>query len=334
MELLMYDPTTRRGGVFHIPANLGTQIVERDRFDTISVLYEPGEPSALVERLEIILGTNVPFVAEMSLGDVAGIVDLLGGLELFVSNPIDQQSADGRVLLPSGSVVLDGEKILQYLVYQEPLEQEMDFVARKQKFLQALIKTIGQPETAELLASPQARDLFLDLCRTNISEQGFQTLIQELGSVETDRLIFQRVIGNLREVDGVDGPVLFPHYEGVLIQETIAQMEEAIRSGESEIEDSLSATLEILNGTSIDGLARRTKALYESFGMDVISIGNADNDQYLNTVVLDRRGKPSAAQRVAEIIRCDRIHSRSEPSTDADVTIILGRDFDGRYIKR
>ena len=80
-------------------------------------------------------------------------------------------------------------------------------------------------------------------------------------------------------------------------------------------------------------MARRTKALYESFGFDVVSFANADSDKHVNTVVLDRRGNPEAARRVADIIHCERVHTQASVASDAEVTVILGRDFDGRYVK-
>jgi hypothetical protein len=62
---------------------------------------------------------------------------------------------------------------------------------------------------------------------------------------------------------------------------------------------------------------------------------NADNDQYVNTVVLDRKGNMDNAKKVADIIHATRIYSKPDPQMDqaVDVTVILGKDFDGRYVK-
>ncbi|GAJ23513.1 unnamed protein product, partial [marine sediment metagenome] len=59
------------------------------------------------------------------------------------------------------------------------------------------------------------------------------------------------------------------------------------------------------------------------------------NSDYQKTVVLDRKGRIAAAERIAELIRCQRVYSRLEKDGDLsiDVTIILGTDFDGRYCK-
>ena len=92
-------------------------------------------------------------------------------------------------------------------------------------------------------------------------------------------------------------------------------------------------TLQILNGTTVQGLARRTATLFEGFGYEVVSIGNAESDQEEYTRIIDRRGDPERAQNVARIIHCTRVESLMDSDPPADITIILGRDFDGRYCK-
>ena len=91
--------------------------------------------------------------------------------------------------------------------------------------------------------------------------------------------------------------------------------------------------MEILNGTYQDGLAKRTKVLFDSFGFEILSIRNAEHDQYLNTLILDRKGKIESAERAANVIRCERIYTKIETGVNVDITLILGKDFDGRYCK-
>jgi hypothetical protein len=134
-------------------------------------------------------------------------------------------------------------------------------------------------------------------------------------------------------VDGKE--LLFPHFEGQLLKEIVKQTGETIASAEPGLEEELTVALEILNGTSVPGLARRAASVFQSFGYEIVSLGNADSADYLNTVVLDRKGRLEAAQKAAELIRCQRVYSRLSEGGDMaiDVTVILGKDFDGRYCK-
>ncbi len=333
IQVLLYHPITKKAGLFYIPANLGTRVEAVDRFDRIEVLYNPQDCSLIRKKVEQLIDLPIPFYFDVSLNGISNLVDLIGGIELFISNPVDMDQGERRVLLPSGSVLLDGEKIKEYLTYELPLEEDRESVGRRQKFMQSLLKKIGSPSTNAYLLERDVFRLARSYLRSNLTSKSLQAFLLELGNLKTDRFVFQRVLGSTKKVEGVEGPILFPHYEGNLIKQTIKQNIETISSDDPKYDDSLAVTIEILNGTDSDGLAQRTKALYESFGFDVVSFGNADHNEYINTLVLDRKGKTYAAERVAEVIKCERIHSKLDSESRAEITLILGKDFDGRYCK-
>jgi len=92
----------------------------------------------------------------------------------------------------------------------------------------------------------------------------------------------------------------------------------------------------VLNGTTEKGLASRTASIFESFGYEVVSVGNAAKLDYTKTVVIDRYGDKEALTAVANVIRCDKYADSAEygGSIKADYCIILGSDFDGRICVR
>ncbi len=99
--------------------------------------------------------------------------------------------------------------------------------------------------------------------------------------------------------------------------------------------------IEVLNGTKSQGLARNTSELYQSFGYDVIRIGNAENTDYDKTVVIDRIGNQAVAKAIAQVIQCANIQTTTVGAVDTDdygteaivdFSIILGKDFNGRYV--
>jgi len=330
-EIFLYHPRTHRAAVLFVPGNVGLIIESLKKVDRIDVLYRYGSIGALKSKMEQITGIPIPFHIELREQDVVSLVDLLGGLELFIPNPVEA-SIDGRkVLLPSGSVVLDGDKIRDFIAYQDPLEPETDRVGRRQKFLQSLLKALGE---SELVRQPGPYAVLRRLASSNLGPRSLAALIRELAKLESEKLIFQRVLGNVRSVDGQE--LLFPHFEGQLLKEIVKQTAETIASAEPAAGEELTVALEILNGTKVPGLARRAASVFQSYGYEVASLGNADNDEYLNTVVLDRKGRLETAKKAAELIRCQRVYSRLAEGGDLtiDVTIILGKDFDGRYCQR
>jgi anionic cell wall polymer biosynthesis LytR-Cps2A-Psr (LCP) family protein len=327
-EAFLYNPETRKASLFHVPPNLGGVIPSLNRVDGIDALYRTSDPEALVARVGEVLGTTMQGWVDIDAVDLGRITDLLGGLVLFIPTPVDTTWKDRRVLLPSGSVRLDGDKTRDYLIWEDPLETDAERAGRRQKLVQALLAAIG--ENRILLAERAPARLFAGLVRTNLPRRALAALVTELGRYDAGRMGMQRVLGNVRSVDGRE--LLFPHQEGELVKEAVQKSLDANASSQPAAVEDSSVTVEVLNGTATPGLAARAREVFLSYDLDVPAARNADNDGYEYTLVLDRAGEPETARRVAEIINCTRVQSRPDEGSDrrVDVTVILGRDFDGR----
>ncbi len=330
-EVFFYNPATRKGSLFYVPPNVGGVIASINKVDGIDVLYRRGSTAALEQKVEQLTGVRMQSVIDLSLEDAGRLVDLMGGIDVFIPNPVDLVQDGKRILLPSGSVSLDGDKAQDFVSYQDPLETEADMVGRRQKFLQALLKGLGENNAFLLQRGPFR--MVRSMLRTNLPPRALASFIAEMGRFDSERMVLQRVLGTTRAVDGRD--LLFPHQDGELLKQAVKQTLAANASNEFVPPDALSITVEVLNGTRTAGLANRARDLFQSYDLEVMAPNNADNDQYVNTVVLDRKGNLDNARKVADIIHCTRVYSKPDPQLDQaiDVTVILGRDFDGRYVK-
>jgi len=295
------------------------------------VLYRRANPAPLRQKIEDLLAAPLQGVIDISIEDTGRLVDLMGGVDVFIPNPVDITQADHRVLLPSGSVTLDGDKAQDFISYQDPLESDSYMIGRRQKFLQALLKGLGENNAFLLQRGPFR--MLRSLLRTDLPGRALSSFIAEMGRFDSERMVLQRVLGTTRSVDGRD--LLFPHQEGDLLKQSVKLALAANASNEFTPPETLTITVEVLNGTKTPGLATRARDLFQSYDMEVMAPNNADNDQYLNTVVLDRKGNLDDAKKVADIIRCQKVYSKPDAQMDqaVDVTVILGKDFDGRYVK-
>src|SRR5690606_17575458 len=92
-------------------------------------------------------------------------------------------------------------------------------------------------------------------------------------------------------------------------------------------------SVEILNGTRVNGLARRTNDLLVNYGLQVLRYGNAEEQDVERTQVIYHTSI-HAAEQVAGLIRAETIIPGTSGGVDGpDVTVILGRDFDGWYVR-
>ena len=85
-------------------------------------------------------------------------------------------------------------------------------------------------------------------------------------------------------------------------------------------------TVEVLNGTRTDGLARVTTAELRRHGLDVVYFGSAPVDTLTTTAIVVRRGDSTAAMRVREVLGVGRIENDPDSTLLLDVSVLLGND--------
>jgi anionic cell wall polymer biosynthesis LytR-Cps2A-Psr (LCP) family protein len=340
--VLNYYPATKRAAVFDIPGELGLIIQRIKRVDRIDSVYDPQRIAPFENEIEGLLGIPINFSLVLETENLGKIVDLIEGVELFIPSPVEIYQEGGPILLPSGITRLDGDKAKLYLTYEIPEESGELAHFRRQRFFLGFIKRLG--ERNEALKNPQAARLYQSLIKTGISRRVRVRLFDELSGIDTDRVrSVNSVGGTSREVSGQT--LILPDYNGETIKEIVRRtLRDIVNPAEGSDSERI-FTVQVLNGTSTNGLAGKTAELLQGFGYDVISIGNADNSGYENTVVIDHFGYEDKVQDFASIIRCDNILfeavSLENPELDmnlrnydyqSDFTLIIGRDFDGRYV--
>lgn len=84
--------------------------------------------------------------------------------------------------------------------------------------------------------------------------------------------------------------------------------------------------VQVLNATTVRGLARRATMHLRDRGFDVLEMGTWA-EQLDSTLVLDRSGHPDWAKRVADALGGARVESRPDSSRYLDVTVLLGRSW-------
>ena len=338
--VLMYSPATRRAAVFDIPGSVGQVIQRVNRVDRIDSVYDPRRITPFIQEIERLLGIDISFYVIITLEDLGKITDLIRGVEIFIPSPIDEYHY-GHILFPAGINRLDGDKARVYITYELPEENAELAIFRRQRFFTGFVKRLG--EQNEFLKHPHVARVFHSLIRTGSNQRIQARLFDEFANIDVDRISVHSVGGNVREVSGQ--ALIFPHWDGSLIQEIVRQtLASLAQPAENMLGDRI-FTVEILNGTTVTGLAGRTAELFRGFGYEIVSIGNADRNDYETTVIIDRTGYQNVVRAFADIIRCTNILYDTpefvDPEIDlgfrfferrADITLILGRDFNGRHV--
>ena len=338
--VLMFYPPTGRAALIDIPGDLGLIIQRINRVDRIDSVYDPRRIANFESEIENLLDLEISFYFVITLENFGRIVDLIEGVEVFIPTQVSEYR-DGHIIFPSGINILDGDKAVTYVSYELPDENAELISFRRQRFFIGFLKRLG--EQSDFVQNSQVAKVFRSQFRTGINQRSQMRLFREFANIDADRLSIQSVTGNVREVSGQ--PLIFPHWDGNLVREIVRQTSLGLTLPAENMLGDRVFTVEILNGTTVAGLAARTAELFRGFGYDVISVGNADRNDHERTLIVDRSGYENMARAFGEIIRCrnyqfenslhemqdfDFANTRFE--SRSDFTLILGRDFNGRFV--
>jgi len=336
--VLLYYGKTQKAAIFDVPGELWVLIRRINRYDRIDAVYEPGKVSAYEAEIERLLGLDIAFTIVIGIENLGKAVDIIEGVEVFIPSKVEINDENNLVLFPSGICRLDGDKSKLYISYTAPNEDREMPMFRRQRFFLGFLKR--QAEMNNKLNNRAVLHTYLSFMQNSLNQRAKSRLLEEFARIDMDRITIQTVGGNLREVAGKIQ--LIPYYDGNLVKDIVRQVLGTLTNPSDGLHVDRVYTAEILNGTTVSGLAGRTAEILRGFGNDVISIGNAPRTDYENTVVIDRSGVDGAAEAFAAIIRCKNIikenSGRESPEAmqnveyRSDFTLIIGRDFNGRYV--
>jgi anionic cell wall polymer biosynthesis LytR-Cps2A-Psr (LCP) family protein len=338
--LTLCYPATKRAAVFDVPGNVGRILKKIDRVDRIDTVYNGQRPDAFINEIENLLSVDIDYFVILDFPSLEKIVDLLDGVEISIPQAIEAYDGGNSVLFPSGRTALDGDKTQQYMSYEdndgdiEPPRQ------RRERFFVGFLKRLSEKNLH--LKNPELAEAFGALMRSNMNQRTREDLFDELAKIDTDRISVQSIGGNYREVSGKQ--LLFPFYDASLVKDIVRQTLAALTREGAFSSSGRVSTVEILNGTNVSGLAGRTAELIRVFGYDVIKIGNATDNGYDKTEIIDHSNQNEEVKIFADIIRCENIKTDVKTIGDenemqtyeykADFTLIIGKDFNGRFTKK
>ena len=330
-NVLVYNSESQKGALINIPGYTGAIYRSLGRTDRIDAVYENADINAYKSEVETLLGVEIPFYVVIAFDDFIKLSDYLGGMRVFISEPIDIKNESGeRFLLPSGSVNLDGDKIKTYLHFRTEDDLESDVQERYQNIMQSFFTRLHE-KSYEIFAKKNYK-IYQSCFYSNLDDDDEKSLFKMISQMDAESAIRQTITGSIRSVGNQQ--LLMPDNNGDFIKEAVRQTTNLLAS----TEDGMSGrvyVLEIQNGTTTQGLARNTALLYQRAAYDVLSPVNADRNDYAQTVIIDHIGNKEVAALVGEFIHCTNIVDEDEmysSGANVDFTIILGKDFNGRYV--
>ncbi|MBO7123168.1 MAG: LCP family protein [Treponema sp.] len=324
-----------KGALITIPENTGAIYDSLGRVDRIDAVFKEKGIDAYRREIEKLLDLELSYTIEIQLEDFERLADLLGGLGVFIPQPVDERGPNGEIwLLPSGAVRLFGSKVTTYMTYSLETEDEDSVQERRQSMLVALLAALRK--NRNVIFQRENFKHFTSCFASNLNQKDFTELLELVTRIDYERITQLEVTGLNQSVDG--NVLLYPFRNGDFIKEvarrTVSSIIQASGAGGDR-----TYVLEIQNGTKVQGLARNTQILLQGAGFEVLNVSNAPSNEYEQTEIVDLIGNKDAAKSLGDFIRCTKIteakvaaEGENVETPNFDFILILGRDFDGRYV--
>jgi LCP family protein required for cell wall assembly len=111
----------------------------------LNAAYAFGGPKLLAQTVEMATGLRLDHYAEIGFGGFENIVDAVGGVDICVSDPIDDPKAGLKI--GAGCQTLNGTQALGYVRTRATPRADLDRVVHQRQFLGALTDKATSPGT-------------------------------------------------------------------------------------------------------------------------------------------------------------------------------------------
>ncbi|HLZ27739.1 MAG TPA: LCP family protein [Chloroflexota bacterium] len=315
--LLVADRATPRLAMLSVPRDLWVTIPGYGQ-ERINAAFEFGGSQTAKQTVSNLLGQRVDRYALIGLQGVRDVVDAVGGVDITVAQAIhdDTYPTDDygiqTVDIPAGRQHMDGDTALKYA---RTRHQDSDFarIARQQQVAAAVRTALLSPTNwprIPAVAAAVRQSIQTDLSPLDLIAIGAAVLRQQ---GDPDRLVIDTTL--VTPVTGQDGAYLLdPKPE---LKPAVARF-----LGGS----AYAASVEILNGAGVAGLAARTADRLTQRGFSIASVGDAPKTQPQTTIIA-RTGARVAAEQIATTLGVPTARVTESASLGvADVQVTLGAD--------
>ncbi len=330
--LCFYNPGTNKLAFIAIPARTRVKVDYEDKpvYDVISNIYFKGGFSVVKKTIEKLTSSTFDYYVVYDLKDVEVLVDLIEGIEINNPNNLNYTDADEKIFIrvQKGRVLLDGAKTKQLLLFKYGSSGQQVMLENHRLFIESLLDRTEDLETIFM-----HKKTFSSLEKsviTNCTKKDMLVLINEMQKVNSSRLLLYRMFG--KNIVIKNEKYITPVENGKWLHGRIETVKKFINDeGPAPIGDEVN--IEILNGSGNPGQAQSLRNFFLEYEFNVVHYGNALRNDYQKTMVIDRIGRPSLAKRIADIINCREVYTRIDKTLLVDITIIIGNDFEGKYVR-
>lgn len=332
--LLQLDPRREKAAMLSFPRDLFVTRCDGSR-GRINAAYAIGESegvggaACLVETVTDFTGIDINHYIEVNFAGFIDVVDVLGGVTLYIDEPGLRDRYAGLDLAP-GCQRLDGVEALAF-VRARRLDSDFGRMARQQRFVRELMSEVTSAGTLlnvpRLFSLVDAAGRAVETDRA-LSVADMRRIAFSLRQLTTEELDLRTVPAVPRTIGGAayvvaqeeEAEELFEAFrKGTLARDDLG------REAPREIVADDVPPLTVLNGAGTSGLAAAAAEFLEAQGFEVEETANADRFGYERVRVIHPAEQREEAELIAEAFD-DALLERGD--AEEGFTVIVGSDFE------
>ena len=361
-----YNPNTQRAVLLSIPRDsfTGTNVRRAKASDKINSIYNlTKDPMETVEAVNELTGLNIGYYAVVQTEALIELVDAIGPIEFNV--PInmnyDDPTQDLHIHLEAGVQQIDGEKAEQLLRFRHnndgtsyPSEYGDNDIGRmrtQRDFITAVVEQTVKLENITKLG--KILDIASRNLITNVDFNALKDYLPYAVEFQTENLLTESLPGEVPDMSRTNNVSVF-----VVDEEETAQLIQTLfypeQATEGQLEDgntletntstntnatnssssSSSSTsssksdikIEVLNGTADGKVLQEVVNKLKQAGYNVSRTGTTTSTS--KTVIANKKGvSTTIVDSIKNVIGTGTVSSGSGTSSKADLTIIIGKDY-------
>lgn len=315
--LVSLQPSTKKVSMLSIPRDTAIPVEGKgwEKINSINAYAEMEEAGsggvAMSQAMSDILQTPIDYYVRVDFEGFVNIVDELGGLDVYVENTLsdrqypimgreeaeDYESRFEHLYIEKGLQKMDGKLALKYARSRHAIGIEGSDFARAKRQQQVIVAAKEKALSTENLLKPTMITNILEEFKEHVSTNLKIWEIVKLWGMFKD--INKTNISNKVLDDGPNGLLVGGRNEKgsyVLRPQSndFAEIQYMVNNVFSDAPQKTKvkvtkerATVEVRNGTWINGLASKTALDIEKYGFVVIRIGNSNKQNFEKSVIYD-----------------------------------------------
>ncbi|HVV29293.1 MAG TPA: LCP family protein [Mycobacteriales bacterium] len=293
-------------------------------------------PGLLTETVENLAGVRIDHFVMVNFFQFIDISNAIGGVNVCVNGEAGYDPYTHANFTKPGTYTLKGSTALQYVRQRHYLPGD-DFgrIQRQQRFITAMVKKVKgerNPLTVNQILQKATKSLTVD---TGLSGTGLVKLADRLKDIDLSKIQFLTIPtvdkGGKKYLAGYGDQVDYVKIDPDAVKAYFANIEAGrdpnyVPPQPAETASPLpvsQVSVEVLNGSGVNGAAAATRTALEGYGFQVASIGDAAHG---TTTIRYADADAGAARTLAKAVPGAALVQDSS-LTGGTVQLIIGTDF-------